>query len=783
MWGGGGGGGAVAFQTSPSAHNGGDAGGWGKGNQTGNGYGGNGGGIGSGGDSNLIITGGTPLEVGRYVYNGTSYDNAEALCNALKELSLPDTFNVDFYVEGESTPRTARVTANGKANNGQDIFIEHQYKAAFPTGNGGSQDVFFYKRDGITLPGEGGTVNIDGFDYENGWKIDGTFYSPGAKLSVASSGDVDLMSRAVQETSVFGFKSDSAGGYIMGFRNDALQANGNNNIVVSSDKQISSIELPSSPVNLDLSQATGFTNVNFGSSNKDRLAGITLPNTATAIADNAFQNCSSLSSINLPPSVTTIGNSAFYGCSTLQSFTMPNSVTSIGDSLFRGCSNLQSITLSNQLTEIPENTFRSCTNLCSALDIPAGVTAIGDYAFYECSSIPSLALPTSLQTIGYSAFVNCTTLQEVSIPNGVTLIDGAAFLGCADLAEISIPPSVSTIGAYAFSGVNNNCELILENNGSAITLLGPQALPTPDFKVHLTGTSVPKNADTGFSIFNENSNLTSVEIGKTIGEIPFSAFFGCDNLTTVTMETAGSIISKIGDEAFMNCANLSSINIPASITAIEGNAFRGVGEYVLGGGCTITFEDSQTMTQCSLPNQNYKVVLNRGVPKLGGGVLGDNGPSIFDNDTNLKEVVYAGGANLIANAFTGCSNLNTVTFQSYPTNIQNPAAPPTPPLPDNVSNIIFAPKNEMFIHDVSRLFSSGSVSVTFQFKNSADVGSVPPMITIRSDAFLSFGTSTSYQFDSEPDYYIYYESSSCFPAGSTGTKGGTNYTWNSGSWQ
>ena len=123
--------------------------------------------------------------------------------------------------------------------------------------------------------------------------------------------------------------------------------------------------------------------------------------------------------------------------------------------------------------------------------------------------------------------------------------------------------------------------------------------------------------------------------------------------------------------------------------------------------------------------------------------------------------------------------MNTVTFQSYPTIIGGNV------LPNNVGTIIFAPKNEMFIHDVSSLFNPSSGSVTFQFKNSADVGSLPPMITIRTDAFLGFGTSSSYQFDSAPDYYIYYESSSCFPAGSTGTRGGTNYTWNSstGAWQ
>ena len=121
--GGGGGGGAVSFQDSGAKyHNGGGNSGWGAGNQTGNGLGGSGG-LGSGGDSNITITGGTPLHVERYVYNGTTYNDKESLLNVLGASTLPDSFNIDFYVEGETSPRTARVSANGTAGNGNDIFI------------------------------------------------------------------------------------------------------------------------------------------------------------------------------------------------------------------------------------------------------------------------------------------------------------------------------------------------------------------------------------------------------------------------------------------------------------------------------------------------------------------------------------------------------------------------------------------------------------------------------------------------------------------------------------
>ena len=771
--GGGGGGGAVAFQTSPSAHNGGDAGGWGKGNQTGNGYGGNGGGIGSGGDSNLIITGGTPLEVGRYVYNGTSYDNAEALCNALKELSLPDTFNIDFYVEGESTPRTARVTANGKANNGQDIFIEHQYKAVFPADNGGIEEVLFYKRDGITLPGEGGTVNIDGFDYENGWKIDGTFYSPGAKLSVASSGDVDLMSRAVQETSVFGFKSDGVGGYIMGFRNDALQANGNNNIVVSSDKQISSIELPSSPVDLDLSQATGFTNVNFGSSNKERLAGITLPNTVTTIADTAFQNCTGLSSVNLPPSVTIIGDNAF-DTSALTAIEIPASVQSIGLGAFNSCYDLGTVTFAagSQLQEI------------------------GGNAFFYCSSLSTIELPSTVDTIGQYAFAGCTSLESFTIPNGVTELEGT-FFGCSNLASISIPPSVNSLREMTFKDVKPGCQLIFDSTAGtmSVTSGGSGAMPQSPYKVKFTGTSIPTTPGTpGSTIFN--SSLLEVTLANTVTAIPQNAFQGCSDLTKVTVENtpAPSSLAAIGASAFYGCTSLLTINIPASVGAIGNQAFGQAG----GGNLTMTFDGNQNMAGIVDLRTNgpaYKVVLKNGIPKAGGS-------SIFaTNNPELTEVVYAGGYTLIVDAFTGCSNLNKVTFQSYPTIIEH-VNNTDYVFPDTVTGgitIIFAPINgDMDIHDVSDLFnmSSGNFYVfplSFKFNNSADVGSVPPLINIESGAFygLDPGLGTfNYIFASAPDYRINYQDTTCFRVGASGkdaTDNTINYTWtisgSSGYWQ
>ena len=67
------------------------------------------------------------------------------------------------------------------------------------------------------------------------------------------------------------------------------------------------------------------------------------------------------------------------------------------------------------------------------------VTSIGDYAFYDCSSLTSVTIPTSVTSIGDKAFYECSSLTSVTIPNSVTSIEDGAFVGCISLKYIIIP--------------------------------------------------------------------------------------------------------------------------------------------------------------------------------------------------------------------------------------------------------------------------------------------------------------------------------------------------------
>ena len=83
-----------------------------------------------------------------------------------------------------------------------------------------------------------------------------------------------------------------------------------------------------------------------------------------------------------------------------------------------------------------------------------GVTAIGDFAFRECSGLTSIVIPASVTSIGSGAFARCTGLTSIEIPDGVTTIGDDAFFFCTGLTSVTIyAPSLDYDGKNAF-GIN-----------------------------------------------------------------------------------------------------------------------------------------------------------------------------------------------------------------------------------------------------------------------------------------------------------------------------------------
>lgn len=131
---------------------------------------------------------------------------------------------------------------------------------------------------------------------------------------------------------------------------------------------------------------------------------------------------------------------------------IPYGVTSIGDQAFYGCTGLTSVTIPNSVTSIGRGAFFRCTRLKS-VTIPNSVTSIGCGAFSRCTRLKSITIGNGVTNIGEEAFYDCKNLTNITIPNSITSIEDYTFYNCSKLTSIKIPDSVTSIGSCAFMNI------------------------------------------------------------------------------------------------------------------------------------------------------------------------------------------------------------------------------------------------------------------------------------------------------------------------------------------
>ncbi len=331
--------------------------------------------------------------------------------------------------------------------------------------------------------------------------------------------------------------------------------------------------------------------------------------------------------------VTSIGNSAFYGCSSLTSVTIPEGVTSIGWYAFSGCSSLTSVTIPASVTSVAYTAFYYCSSLKSVY-----INDLAAWCKIEFRNGGFTPIGTNPLSDGADLYINGNKATNIEIPEGVTSIGNYAFYGCSSLVSVNIPASVTSIGGDAFGYCNSLAGITVDENNVKYSNDGSGVLFNKDkttliqYPIGNTVTSyeIPSSVTSiGYDAFRGCSSLTTVTIQDGVTSIGNSAFYGCSSLTSVTIPSS---VTSIGYDAFRGCSSLTTVTIPKGVTSIGGSAFRDCssltsvtipeGVTSIGGSA---FEDCSSLTTVTIPSSVTSI---------------DN--YAFYNCTNLKDVYYPG---------------------------------------------------------------------------------------------------------------------------------------------
>ena len=279
------------------------------------------------------------------------------------------------------------------------------------------------------------------------------------------------------------------------------------------------------------------------------------------------------------------------------------------------------------------------------------VTSIGNYAFYNCSSLTSVTIPNSVTSIGWEAFWNTGIYNDTSnwenhvlymdncliraektisgaciIKESTRLIAPAAFQRCDSLSSVTIPNSVISIGSSAFSCCQSLTSVTIPNSVTSIESRTFEACSS------LTSITIPNSVTSIGKAAFIASSLTYITIPNSVTSIGEEAFRECSSLTSITIPNS---VTSIGEFAFDCCSSLTSITIPNSVTSIESYTFRA---------CT-------SLAEIAIPN-----------------TVTDIGEKAFLNCIRLGKVTLGSSIkNIAANAFAQCTRLYDVyCYATYP---------------------------------------------------------------------------------------------------------------------
>ena len=233
------------------------------------------------------------------------------------------------------------------------------------------------------------------------------------------------------------------------------------------------------------------------------------------------------------------------------------------------------------------------------------VVQLGDQLFYGCAGMTSVSIPDSVVAIGVDAFSN-TGITSVMLPDGLQWIGSYAFFD-TPLREVNVPSGLLYVNRYAFEytpwfekqrdfAVYGDFLLAYRGNDADVEIPGAVRVVCEDAfnstvveSVHIPG-SVEIIDDYAFYYAE---SLASVTGGENIQYVGYDTFGGTslwDNSPEDAPVRAGGMIvgykgdpsgtveiedgvTIIGYEMFWGCTNITAVTLPATLKHVNDGAF------------------------------------------------------------------------------------------------------------------------------------------------------------------------------------------------------------------
>lgn len=414
---------------------------------------------------------------------------------------------------------------------------------------------------------------------------------------------------------------------------------------------------------------------------------VSIPDGATTIGTSAFYCCSNLTSLYIPSSMATVGNYVLGQCSSLTDIYYGGTQAEWNlDRLANSYSVNCTVHFNCTADAVPDDNDLVDCGTCGAADESVSWTLLGSglLKIYGSGAMkdysPSDAAPWHAV---------CDMVRQVEIVNGVTAIGNYAFMDCTGITSLTMAGSVCAIGDDAFHSCSSLKDVYYDDTQEAWAQIqiGSRNAPLTSAVLHPGGeTHNPEDGElvdsgefvsathhtkwvlydsgilriSGYGVMEDfdeemlpawhdySSQITQVTIGDQITSIGSYAFYDCTSLTGVTIPDS---VTHIGRYAFYGCTSLTGLTIPDSVTHIDRAAFCdctsltsviipdsviSLGDYAFCG-CTSLTDITISCALTTLPS------------------------AVFDSCTSLTSVIIPVGIDTIeSDAFCYCRSLTSV---------------------------------------------------------------------------------------------------------------------------